>query len=637
VHIPDIDPDAGTLDAALRYAAAGLYVLPVTAGSKNPGSVVGKGWQHKSSTDPQTITAWFAGTDHGVAIHVGRSGLVVADIDQVDKLPDILADAAAEHWPPTQQTRHGIHHVYATPPGRTLSNGLGRLGNGWGEIRGRNGVILGAPSQHPDGGRYRWLHTGDIPVLPDAVAALLDDATDATDAASDTQVDAFLDTHVDEQRPELLGVLMTVFLNAVAQGESRHTRMVSVATGAMSEARAGLYPARKAAEALETLFLDAVTTEAPGKATRTPAVARSEWRGILAWAVAQAQAADLQQVRARAAQQVPADNLTFEVVVGRAEEGTEPDPFADAISLTQLDAMTFAPPSYLVDKILPKGGITLLAGAPKIGKSYLALGVALAVAQNGLALNRLPVTGPGGVLFISLDDANPARAQQRARQINYGRPLPSAVTLHTAPNLGQGKTARDQIARYLDRHPRIRLVIIDTLTHLRENRRANESVYDADVRWMATLRTLLDGHDCTFLCLAHIRKERADDGVMSVSGTYGVTGGADSLIILTGNRNAPGRIVEVVNRDDAGGEYALSFTDHGLILTDEDPHDPARMLSADDARVYRALEEFGPDGASAGELSGALGGPMTKMGNRLGRMAHRGIIRRLGRGRYAAN
>jgi hypothetical protein len=105
---------------------------------------------------------------------------------------------------------------------------------------------------------------------------------------------------------------MSVFLTAVTEGESRHARMVSVATGAMSEARAGLYPARAAAETLEALFADAVTTPMPGRAVRTPATARSEWRGILACAVAQAQVADLQAVRARAAAAVPADTLSFD-------------------------------------------------------------------------------------------------------------------------------------------------------------------------------------------------------------------------------------------------------------------------------------------------------------------------------------
>jgi hypothetical protein len=313
------------------------------------------------------------------------------------------------------------------------------------------------------------------------------------------------------------------------------------------------------------------------------------------------------------------------------------DPFASAITFAQLDAMTFAPPSYLVDRLLPRGALGLLAGPPKIGKSYLALGLSLAVAQNGPALGRLRIIEPGQVLFISLDDPNPARAQYRARQVNHGQPLPGTITLQTRHNLGRGDAARDHIGRYLAAHPSTTLVVLDTLSHLRPDRRPSESVYDADVRWMATLRELLNG-TVTFLCLAHVRKERADDGIMSVSGTYGITGGADSVMVLTGNRHSPGRILEVINRDDEGGEYALRFGEHGLTMTDDDPHDPAHLLSADDARVYRMLREFGCGGATAAELSGPLNGHVngTKVGDRLARLAQRGVIRRLNRGQYAA-
>jgi Bifunctional DNA primase/polymerase, N-terminal len=90
LRIPEMPPGVDTLTGALAYAAAGLYVLPVRRGTKDPGSVVGKRWQVKSSCDPKVITAWFAGTNHGIALHCGRSGLVVFDVDNPDKLPEIL-------------------------------------------------------------------------------------------------------------------------------------------------------------------------------------------------------------------------------------------------------------------------------------------------------------------------------------------------------------------------------------------------------------------------------------------------------------------------------------------------------------------------------------------------------------------
>src|SRR6476661_6851639 len=57
--VPDV-AGMDTLSAALAYAGAGWYVLPVRKGTKHPGTVVGDDWQHKSSRDPQVITAWLA-------------------------------------------------------------------------------------------------------------------------------------------------------------------------------------------------------------------------------------------------------------------------------------------------------------------------------------------------------------------------------------------------------------------------------------------------------------------------------------------------------------------------------------------------------------------------------------------------
>ena len=74
--IPDLDPDGDTLTAALAYAAAGWYVLPVRRGTERS-----KKWHAKSSRHPKQITAWFAGTDHDIALHCGRSGAVVFDAD----------------------------------------------------------------------------------------------------------------------------------------------------------------------------------------------------------------------------------------------------------------------------------------------------------------------------------------------------------------------------------------------------------------------------------------------------------------------------------------------------------------------------------------------------------------------------
>jgi len=247
------------------------------------------------------VAAWFPGTDHGVFLHAGRSGGLIFDVDTPEKLAQPIRQAINQYAPPYQSTRPDKpgrgHYIFATPDGRQLGNSLGDLANGWGEIRGLNGVIIAAPSAHGGGGEYRWLTTGPVPQLPGYVASRLPDALDATDAATDADVAAFLAEHAEptQPRPDLLDIHALAFKKAVANGESRHATMPGHITGAMKEAAAGLLDAKLAAGTLEAVFLKAVaqqpTSTKQGK-PRTGAPARNEWRGLLAWAVGQARAAD---------------------------------------------------------------------------------------------------------------------------------------------------------------------------------------------------------------------------------------------------------------------------------------------------------------------------------------------------------
>lgn len=341
LSIPEIANDTDALSAALAYAAAGWYVLPVKRGTKHPGTVVGNHWQQKSSRDPELIVAWFAGTDHGIALHCGRSGAVVFDVDDPDKLPDVLRKhlSTAPYQSTRPDTPERGHYIFTQPPGRLIGNGTGRLGGAWGEVRGLNGVIIVAPTLHPDGGRYSWQVVGVVPVLPDELGEQLDDSSPGEEAATDKQITAFLAEHRDAQRPEILAAWTSTLTKKIKANESRHNSLVSVLTGAAEEARAGFFRAQDAVDVLKPIFIDAVLQ--PPK-PRTPQVADHEFKDILAWAVAQANAADLDKVRARVAENVPDPDNTHWPISGTNGQGSIPKPkpgsfFAKGVGLLALD------------------------------------------------------------------------------------------------------------------------------------------------------------------------------------------------------------------------------------------------------------------------------------------------------------
>jgi hypothetical protein len=308
--------------------------------------------------------------------------------------------------------------------------------------------------------------------------------------------------------------------------------------------------------------------------------------------------------------------------------------WASAITAAELDKITFPDPTWLVDDLLLDAGVILLGGPPKIGKSYLSYGCSLGVAHGGKALGRLGCQ-LGNVLLVSLDDQSQRRAQQRMRAISRGEPLPASLTLHTEPNLGQADQAQRSLSDYLRQHPETRLVVIDTLEHLRGERRGGESAYSADVRFLAAVRGVAHSYpQVTFLCLMHTRKGTDDDPIEALSGTHGISGGADMTITMTGSRGSPKRMVEIVSRDGEDFRRVLTFGPYGLEITDDDPDDPASMLSATDAALYRAIVEF-PDGTTAADLAAAFP-EIPKIGNRLAAMHRRGLLTRTQRGLYRA-
>ena len=120
---------------------------------------------------------------HGIALHAGRSGAVILDVDDYESIPDEVLAAIETTGCPYQSTRADQpgrgHYLLANDTGRRIGNGLGKLASNkkWGEIRGANGVIIVAPSIHPAGGRYHWQRTGVLPGIPDYIAEALPDST----------------------------------------------------------------------------------------------------------------------------------------------------------------------------------------------------------------------------------------------------------------------------------------------------------------------------------------------------------------------------------------------------------------------------------------------------------------------------
>lgn len=302
LSVPELaGPSLG--QAALAYADTGWYLLPThPADIKNPGSVVGGNWHEKSTRDAEQIRRWWTeNPEYGIALHCGRSGALVFDLDADDLagVPGQFAEAlrGADATQITRLTGHRGHYVFAMPPGESLSNRAGAFAT-FGEVRGKNGVIIAAPTPHPDGGDYHWTKTGVITTPPpDTLRQCLSDASVADVLPlTNAQLEDFLDKHTRDDMPHLMRVPLEVFKADVAAGMSRHYAMVRALGMGYRDAIAGLYPARRYTDELGTAFRAAYVTRIAG---RRSAPSPSEFWDAARYVAAEEANADPEELRAR--------------------------------------------------------------------------------------------------------------------------------------------------------------------------------------------------------------------------------------------------------------------------------------------------------------------------------------------------
>jgi hypothetical protein len=231
------------------------------------------------------------------------------------------------------------------------------------------------------------------------------------------------------------------------------------------------------------------------------------------------------------------------------------DPRKTFWTAADLLATDFPEPRWAVPGLLAEG-VNLLAGAPKIGKSWAALNIAVAVASGGKAFGRIDVD-PGDALYLALEDP-PRRLAERLRKVLGQDETPASLNFVTAsPPITEG--GLDHLGAWLTAHPDARLVIIDVFARIRGRGDATASAYDVDYTAMAALKTLADRHSIACLVVHHTRKAAADDFLNEVSGTNGLAGAADAVLVLRRMRGSADAELHITGRDVDEAAYALSF------------------------------------------------------------------------------
>jgi RecA-family ATPase len=207
-------------------------------------------------------------------------------------------------------------------------------------------------------------------------------------------------------------------------------------------------------------------------------------------------------------------------------------------------------------------GAYILAGAPKVGKSFLVAQLAYHI-STGQELWNYEVH-IGTVLYLALED-DYQRLQERMFRM-FG--VEGTDYLHFAVYAKQiGNGLDKQLEKFMREHPDTRLIIIDTLQKIRETGSEAYS-YANDYDIVGQMKKFADRHGVCLLLVHHTRKQPAGDKFEMISGTTGLLGCADGAFLLQKeNRTDLSATLDIVGRDQPDQRLYLQRDKERLIWT----------------------------------------------------------------------
>lgn len=199
--------------------------------------------------------------------------------------------------------------------------------------------------------------------------------------------------------------------------------------------------------------------------------------------------------------------------------------YLHTVTLDELMDNVFEGKFAVIENLLYTGAY-ILAGAPKIGKSFLVAQIAHHV-STGQDLWGYKVH-QGTVLYLALED-DESRLQSRMFRM-FG--VEGTSSLHFATNAKMiGSGLDEQLEKFFREHSDTKLIIVDTLQKVREV--VNDSYsYSSDYEVIGKLKQFADRYGVCVLIVHHTRKQPAGDSFEMISGTTGLLGCADGALLM---------------------------------------------------------------------------------------------------------
>ena len=291
----------------------------------------------------------------------------------------------------------------------------------------------------------------------------------------------------------------------------------------------------------------------------------------------------------------------------------------------------FPPILWVIAGLLPPG-VSLLAGKPKQGKSWLVHAFCLLVAAGRPVFGL--TTRKSVVMYLALEDSD-RRLQERTRKLMRSHGVTDADIRDTflcateAARLGEG--LEDQLRELIQSTPDLRLIVIDVLARIRPVRKGNQSVYESDYEVGRRLKAVAAEFPEVAILVVHHAKKGGEDGLDAISGTHGLSGGMDNAFTLFPSHTGDLEL-HIMGRDiEDSSPIPLTKGADGMWTLEDRAAATEKSYSETRAAVLAVLRE-GPQ--SPKELAAATGINANAISQLLRRMKKQGLVTQQGYGRY---
>jgi len=296
-------------------------------------------------------------------------------------------------------------------------------------------------------------------------------------------------------------------------------------------------------------------------------------------------------------------------------------------STNDIMATTYDPIKWVVPGYISEGFL-VLAGRQKLGKTWLAIDMALAVATGSVAIGSI-MCEQGDVLYIDMENG-PRRIQGRINTLfpdERNRPDLSRLEWVTeAPQMDAGFI--QELEHWRTSVPFPRFVIIDVLQRIKPPGSMTRNAYENDYVTWSPLQDWATRHGIAVLGLHHTKKGGAEDPLETLSGSNGLSACADTTLVLDSDQN--GKTLYVRGRDVEEKETALIFAGGFWTILGE----AAEVRRSDERTVIIATLKENDAPMTPAEMAAATGKPSLNVRQLLFKMAKAGEVHRVGKGQY---